>query len=321
MISTENFYVITVISNPIRYRSRYQLYQKFAQMCEAGKVKLITVELAFGDRDFNVTEKDNPYHVQVRSVEEYFHKESLMNIGLNYIMQFDPKAKKVAWIDADVFPAMPPEQWFYEIAQALEHYEVVQCWEWAQDLDYRFNPIGKQQISFMAAYVKSGYSMPTPSGFFEVIDYTRHGHPGYAWAANIDALNKVGGFYDFGILGSSDRNMATALIGCYQYSIPDDCTPGYKRSLEVWQERALRWLKKDVGYVHGRIDHYWHGSKKNRGYVDRWKILINNQYDPYTDLKKDAQGLYQLETWDDRQIMLRDQIRTYFRQRNEDALG
>jgi hypothetical protein len=289
-------------------------------MCHAGKVKLITVEMAFGDRDFNVTSRDNPLDIQLRSIDELWHKENMLNIGIQHLMRLDPKAKKVAWVDADVFPSQPPERWFYETAQALEHYEFVQMWEKSQDLDFQYNPIGKQQISFMAAYVQSGYRQPTKTGFWDLGGYSRHGHPGYAWAANIDALNRVGGLFDVGILGSGDRNMSTALIGSYEASMPDECTGGYRQSLALWQEKAERWIKRDVGYVPGAITHYWHGNKRNRFYQDRWKILIQNQYDPATDLKKDAQGLYQLETWSDRQIMLRDEIRTYFRSRLEDSI-
>ncbi len=288
-------------------------------MCAAGKAKLVTVEMAFGDRDFNLTSKDNPFHVQLRSVDELWHKENMINIGIQHVMKLDPKAKKVAWVDADVFPSMPPERWFYETAQALEHYEFVQMWEKAQDLDYQYNPIGKQHISFMAAYVQSGYKLPSETGHWDLDYYTRHGHPGYAWAANIDALNKVGGIFDVGILGSGDRNMACALIGCYGHSMPEECTGGYRNSLALWEEKAERWIKRDVGYVPGHISHYWHGNKRNRFYQSRWKILIHNQFDPNTDLKKDAQGLYQLETWSPRQMMLRDQIRSYNRSRLEDS--
>jgi hypothetical protein len=48
-------------------------------------------------------------------------------------------------------------------------------------------------------------------------------------------------------------------------------------------------------------------------------VLVNNNYDPDTDVKYDAQGLLQLETTNARQIKLRDQIREYFRTRNDDA--
>ena len=55
--------------------------------------------------------------------------------------------------------------------------------------------------------------------------------------------------------------------------------------------------------------------------VTRGKILVENGYSPYTDIKYDAQGVLQLETWEPRQLKLRDQIRAYFRMRNEDEIS
>jgi hypothetical protein len=40
------------------------------------------VELAFGNRPFEVTDPDNPRHVQVRSGHELWHKENLVNLGV-----------------------------------------------------------------------------------------------------------------------------------------------------------------------------------------------------------------------------------------------
>jgi hypothetical protein len=75
-----------------------------------------------------------------------------------------------------------------------------------------------------------------------------------------------------------------------------------------------------VGYIPGTLLHNFHGAKRNRFYLDRWKILTQNAYDPETDIKADWQGLWQLEDTDDRQIKLRDEIRQYFRARNEDSI-
>ena len=50
------FYVVTPVSNPVRYKRRYELYWRFKEMCEAADVKLITVEQAFGLRPFMLAE-------------------------------------------------------------------------------------------------------------------------------------------------------------------------------------------------------------------------------------------------------------------------
>jgi hypothetical protein len=114
--------------------------------------------------------------------------------------------------------------------------------------------------------------------------------------------------------------MATSLIGRIQDSLPpnfESLCPRYYEMLVNWQDRATKYVRKNIGYMDGLLVHYWHGNKKDRRYVDRWKILLEEQYDPIDDLKKDWQGLWQLT---DRSVQLRDRIRAYFRQRNEDSI-
>ena len=111
------FFVVTVISNPVRYMRRYELYWRFKEMCQCAGVNLITVEQAFGERPFMVTEPDNPMNVQVRSFEELWLKENMINIGVERARQHG--ATKIAWVDADCAPLQPPRRWFEETWHAL----------------------------------------------------------------------------------------------------------------------------------------------------------------------------------------------------------
>jgi hypothetical protein len=326
-----HFYVVTVISNPIRYRRRYELYWRFKEMCEAAGVKLITVEQAFGNRQFMVTEPNNPYNVQVSTFEELWYKENMLNLGIKRIREIDPKAREVAWVDADCRPARTPRDWFEETWHQLQHYQFVQMWEQLIDLDYYFNVIDGPMEGFMARYIKYG----TPTLKEWTIQKKRSegeyypgggkgrqfGAPGLAWAANLDALDQVGGILDKSILGAGDWYMAHALIGTMEVVSAHWSSSAYARYLMHWQTLCERWIKRDVGYVQGLVYHDWHGNKKNRFYVSRSSILTRDAYDPDVDVKYDGQGLLQLETWEPRQIKLRDDVRAYFRARNEDELS
>jgi hypothetical protein len=85
----------------------------------------------------------------------------------------------------------------------------------------------------------------------------------------------------------------------------------------AWQHRAETYLKRNIGYVPGTILHHWHGKGRDRKYNERWKALVDHKFDPIMDLKRDWQGLYQLNPlkWG-----LRDAIRQYARDRNEDSI-
>jgi hypothetical protein len=322
------FWVILVVSNPVRYKRRYELYLDMIDTLDAaGITNVITVEQAFGNRPFMVTDANNPKHLQVRSVEEVWHKENMINMGVKHALTLYPDGvREVAWIDADCRSAMPIRDWIEETWHALQHYQFVQMWEQMIDLDANYNAIGGTQPSFMANYVK--YGTPTPDEMQALSDdhnaysygHTLFGRPGLAWAANIDAFNKVGGLIDFCILGAADWYMAHALVGSLHVATGDCNTSSYVKKLYHWQDLAERWIRRDVGYVKGLVYHDFHGKKVNRGYGTRGKILVDCQFDPDTDLKYDAHGLIQLETWDQRQMQLRDKLRGYFRARNEDSI-
>ena len=111
--------------------------------------------------------------------------------------------------------------------------------------------------------------------------------------------------------------MACALITRVDESIHGDMSRTYCRYWHRWQERAFLSVRQNIGYVPGLLLHYWHGAKRDRKYVDRWQILTRNKFDPAEDLIRDAQGLWQLSG---NKPQLRDDIRDYFSQRNEDGI-
>jgi hypothetical protein len=84
-------------------------------------VILYTVELAYGERPFEITDAANPCHIQVRGEQEFWHKENLMNIGLS---RLPDSAKYVAWIDADI--SFVRADWAIETVHQLQHYDIVQ---------------------------------------------------------------------------------------------------------------------------------------------------------------------------------------------------
>lgn len=301
-MANRNLYVVTCISNPVRYKSRYDLYWKFKKHVEDAGAILYTTEMAFGDRPHVLTERDNPRHVQVRSFFELWSKENMLNLA---IQALPDDWEYVAWVDADLQFVRP--DWLQETVEQLQHYHFVQMFSHAQDIGPQFEPMKSH-----TGFVYDWYHFPqrTAKG-----GYATFSHPGYAWAARREALDAVGGLIDHGILGSGDRHMACGLIGKMEHSYNANVHPNYKEVCLEWQRRAEKFVKRDIGYVSGTINHYWHGSKANRLYNDRWQILVEHQFDPYRDIFKDTQGLWQL---DDDKIGLRDSIRRYFRSRHED---
>ncbi len=313
---TKEFYAIAVISNPTRFKSRVRLFRQFAEEMHRDGVKLLVVELAYGNRHFEVTEVGNPMHLQLRTEAELWHKENMINLGVAHLNKIAPHWKYLAFIDADIsfiksHTFDERKDWVKETVHQLQHHQIVQMFHTALDLGPTGECFGKYD-SFAWAYVEGKLK---PDSF----RYTSF-HPGYAWAMRRSAFEATEGLIQTAILGAGDRHMAYAWIGQVQESVQQGTTPEYGIPLYVFQERAERYIQRDLGYVKGTIIHHFHGKKKDRRYHDRWKVLTENKFNPYTDLRRNCEGVLELVVMNHRQIKLRDDIRKYFRGRSEDSI-
>lgn len=318
-------YVIFVVFNATRYRSRWKHFQDALKRCsEAGGVPIV-VEAAFGQRDFVVTDPTNKYHVQVRTRSELWLKESLINRGVARLSELHPDWPKVAWVDADV--NFERDDIMDETRQQLEHYDIVQMWSRAMDMNNDGEPVGTMAYSYGSCYVEGTPRPTTPLGG-EQHYYGMRGpkggiywHPGYAWACTREWWDAVGGLIDWAIIGNADYYMAQGMCGLIAdtYKSP---SAAYDSLMLEWQRRCMRALSSGarggLGYVRGLITHRWHGPKAQRGYTSRWKLLVDCKFDPILHIKRDRQLMWTLD--EDAPVKLRDGLRAYARSRNEDAV-
>jgi hypothetical protein len=336
----EPLYVITPLYNPARYKSRWKLYQRFANyITDAGAV-LYTIEAAFGDREHalegvaphgdkshadvaDLTE--NRYHsgrrgqhcyLKVRTRHECWLKENLVNVALSALPR---DWKYVAWIDADVTFARP--NIVGETVHQLQHYDIVQMFTHYQDVGPDYDFLTPPSPGFAGFYCDKREPL--------VCDYYGHaggkkhrgrGAPGLAWAARRSAIDALGGLLDVNIVGAGDWYMAHGLIGKMERCLFPGISAGYKRHLLEWQRRAEQSIRRNIGAVSGLAIHHFHGRKAQRGYQSRMSILRDNKFNPDFDLTRDFQGVLQLvDRGTSRSIALRDQLREYARSRNEDS--
>jgi hypothetical protein len=292
--------VIAVTSNPCQFARRYILAREFlSRMEQEANVKVYVVELAYGDQQFYVTDKKNPRHLQIRGTIPLWHKENMINIGVKLLPS---NWKAMAWIDADV--EFENVNWAMDTLKVLNGCrDVVQLFSHAVDMN--------KHMEAMSIF---------PSFGFQYSKKLRYGgtginmwHPGYAWACTKKAYDRMGGLYEYSILGSGDHNMSFSFIGQPDKSLNVDTTNAYKESLRLFQKRAAQ-LR--LGYVPGVIRHHFHGAKKNRKYHERWQILVDNAYNPFIHITKNRDGLL-VPTELCPQKML-DEILAYFAERNED---
>lgn len=323
-------WVIVPQFNPIRFKSRWKWQDRFVPYAKMSGAQVMVVEASFGERAHTQGKHEEPvynteltkgddgaYHlvIHVRTQHELWLKENLIRIGMAHLPE---TAKYVAWIDGDV--AFVRDNWVGETIHLLQHYDFIQMWSHALDLGPIYQPIQHHQ-GFVYNWA-NGDEKPGFGYYGKMVKgkpYTFH--PGYAWAAKRSALDSVGGLIDWAILGAADNHMANALIGKVEESFHHGVHPAYRDKLLFWQKRAEANIRRNIGFMSGLLVHYWHGKKRDRRYWDRWQILVKHQYNPLMDVEYDTQGLIQLVDHGDlRSIALRDDLRNYFRQRNEDSI-
>lgn len=343
----DRLHVLTMLENPLRWRVRYQNYSNFERMVEESGALLYTVEVAFENRAFEVTDEDNPRHLQLRTKCEFWHKENALNL---LAQRLPADWNKLAVLDADI--EFAKRDWAQEILHGLAHYDVLQPFSHAVNLGADDEPTGGFPTSFMHQWTTNGGLAPHEEAFMEdrPVKWTTRGvtrqqkeakkitglsfsphagfagpagdeiwHPGLAWAYRRSAWDQLGGMMDWLPTGSGDWHMANALIGQLMDSVDHRHTDAYKRNCQIWQDRALAVRDNPnggLGCIPGLLMHRFHGTHKNRQYEHRHKFVINTEFDPDVDLKRDHQGLWQLTG---RSPKLRDGLRAYARMRNEDS--
>lgn len=328
----QTLHVACMYSNPQRWPVRRELMNDFRKRMESSpNVILYVGEVAFGDRPFEVTDCANPLDFQFRSRHELWLKENVLNL---IVQRMPAAAKYIAYVDGDV--QMSRYDWALETIHQLQHYGAVQLFHQFVDVDCRHRPYSVTN-SFAYSYLQS----ITPEIFLDPAvqrtlspksaaanAYTNGpggngnrpnpakqwwGATGLGWAYRRSTWDQMGGLFDQAILGSADWIMAYGMAGLADgLDYIPRCAP-YYQAVKRWQHGAKA-IQANIGYLDNTITHYWHGPKSNRFYRERERILTDNAFDPYLDLKRDWQGLWQLSGNKPR---LRDDLRHYFRARNE----
>ena len=294
--------VIIVISNPCLYARRYILLKEFVKRMEEEEtnIRLFIVEMIYNGQKFIITNKNNANHLQIKTDVPLWHKENMINLGVKYLLP--KKWKAFAWIDADI--EFENYSWASDTLKILNGCkDVVQIFSHCVDMDSVgnnlsiFNSFG-YSFCKQKPYIKSGK------------DYW---HPGFAWAITRKAYEKMGGLYDKGILGSGDSIMALSLINKVSIVSNNNYSDDYNNSMFDFQTNVS---KLRLGYVPGVIRHYYHGSKKNRNYTERWKILMDHKFSPINDISYDNRGiLIPTNTFSEQ---FKEDIMNYFKERKED---
>lgn len=308
--SDNTLHVIGVITNPVRYQSRYRLFHQWAkEMLSAANVKLYVCEGIYGDRQAECAPENKEYEYHsVKINSEIWIKENLINIAVKAMLPKD--WKYMAWIDCDVHFHNP--NWALATLQQLQHYTILQPWGDAIDLDF-YGGVHQAFKSFGSFCAKG-----KPMAHHGKDPYAPYGHSGFAWACTRYFYENVQKLADFNPVGAGDHAMAWGCMDQIEKTMPSTISKDYQDTCSRWANKASFACAKLVGFVPGTITHHFHGPKAMRNYWNRWDILTSNDFEPSRDLSYDSQGVMQL--CGANKYKIEQGIMLYNRQRMEDSI-
>lgn len=293
------FYGITAYFNPVGYRSRLFNYKMFRAASQKQGLKLLTVELAFNGRPFELDRRDADILIHLRTDEKnvMWQKEALLNIALSRL----PKdCAEVAWLDADI--EFKDDLWISKASEALKKAKVVQLFSSVRQADK------PDETGEFAGQSRHGFVCAHKNGFEQV------GHAGFAWAARRKVMERVR-FYDWNILGSGDTLFKDACYGTATFYLSRSLTEAAHSLQHRWASKVYRAVGNEIGYIDGTICHAWHGSIADRRYRTRQQILKEHDFDPLKDVRLDKNGALE---WATDKPALHEDVAEYFRLRKED---
>lgn len=293
---------ITCFFNPAGFKTNLKNYRQFKAYMQQIGCPMYSVELAFGDKPFEL--EPDEFTWQIRTNDVMWHKERLLNLLSRRLPEH---FTKIIWTDCDlVWPDQP--DWFVHTSRLLDRYKIVQPFSVAEYM----TPHGAVE------FFKEGV-ISVQKQHRDPFDFWQH-HPGFVWAARREFFTKFG-LYDKPILGAGDAYMAFTFLGDPR-KVLDRYTDQFSMCKELvidymkWAEPVANYVAGQVSFVATKVQHQWHGSRKERRYHERMGLI--KDFTPARDLALDSNGLW---AWSEQvKPEFKMALKNYFSARNEDSL-
>jgi hypothetical protein len=292
----DDIIALTTFFNSCHYKTKSDNYKNFRQEIKNDGIKLMTIECAFGNDSFELTENDTDILIQVRCDSKIWQKERLLNIGIS---QIPDKYTKYCTLDCDLI--FTNKNWVKETSELLDDYCVVQPFSNYEKLN-KNGEVGSTGVSFIKEFHDNGCK----------VSDRYSGHTGYAWAYRLDTVNEL---YDKMIVGGGDSIMGYTYVNSGLKNWVRNISPKHlQKDIDTWAKGIQEKVQANVFYTSGTVKHLWHGESEHRYYDERQSILSNNDFNPLTNLWYGEDECW--ETTD----KLKEQILIYFKGRKEDGV-
>lgn len=299
----EKLYVITVFFNPCGFSNLRENYYVFRNRIERDKrVQLITVELSFNNQ-FELT-GENIYRLKSQSV--LWQKERLINYAISLLPK---ECYRFIWADCDIL--FLNDGWADLCLKELTDNTIIQVFK-----KVYFGTKGEKEFSpFFTSQQSVLWQYKTHKNWLErrQTKELKFSAPGLIWGVNSKGFKELG-LYDKAITGSSDTVMVDCLLdseGIHGYF--DKTTHKMKDCIQEYKTK-LKSLNLNISYLPVDIMHLYHGTVANRNYLPRHEILLDNEFDPLSDIEL-KNNVFE---WATEKPDLHDRLKQYFFDRKED---
>ena len=307
---TGTIWGITTFFNPVGYKNKYENYRIFREQTKKQSLKLLVVELVFGNQKFELSDDDADMVIRIKGNKSniMWQKEALLNVGLKNLPN---DCDKFIWIDCDL--VFQNDNWVTETSALLNKYKVVQPYSLIVKTKKaeKIEDINIDKLSFGDVTGTKRYS----NAYTRSKLHDRSGHPGHVWAARREVFSNIG-LYDKLILGSADVIMSDAFYSPIVNMRKELNSWAMIEDQSDWCRSCFSEVQGGVTYCEGVVFHLWHGESKNRRYIERRYILKDKNFQPRIDIRKDQSGIWK---WSTKKTDIVKYTESYFKLRNEEG--
>lgn len=293
------------------FKNKEIIYNRYIESLDRLKkvegIDVYTSEAILTTQEKSIVSELNNKHYLHRISSPFIVTHNLCNAVINHLPD---DWRYVLLLDSDI--EFINDDWVINTIVALEKFSLINPYTHAS----RLNKDGSECLelrSFGYMYNKHNNNVSGVNNDGYHYDCSGGWWPGYAIAFNREYYNATGGIYDKSISGKNDIISFNCAINNLECLKTINKVPNFLKSVTEHRDKILNFKEyKGVGYAENKIKHHYHGDYTKRNYSELDKLIINVQYNPYTDLIISDTGNYNLVVKDDRQLKLKNGLIKYF---------
>lgn len=287
----EDMIVCLCFFSIVEYKKPIENFNILIEKLKKSKIPFKVISVLFPNQKKNI---DADFWMKTDSV--LFYKENLYNILYSKIKK---DWNKFCFIDCDLI--FSDKNWHRNTSLLLNEFDLIQPFDtckWIQ----------KNNITSDTG------QLPSSVALHQGIEFTQaYYHPGFSWAFNKKAFDKINGFYDWVAIGEGDICFVNSFLKNKKSRMHASFTTSEKYNL--YAENLFNQNLK-IGFLRNNTaSHLYHGCLKRRDYDNRHKYVsdvIRNKPEDY--LVRDPDGLIRWKYPSKHNNLITE----YFKSRQED---